>query len=237
MDDFDLNDFDWGDSQVPKKVSGRRMGSCINKAFEDGKINEEQYERLFNKALICHQKINMMYYGKEKAEEVRADFELGQNMEIPALFGADKTKLLFYTENMILSARSALDVAAYTFSHFLLNTRKDSFNDFAKTILSSKDGKFSRLREFLEKEGNDNTSAYRLLCGITKGRALRDIVIHQSNVRLEYYEYRENSEKEKLFIIIDKVPYAYDWFIEYFCDDVDNILSNVIGIMEKDISY
>lgn len=127
-------DFDWGDDQVPKTISGRRMGSCVNNAFEDSKINEEQYDRLCNKALICHQKMNMMYYGREKAKEVRTDFESGQNMDVPALFGVDKTKLLFYTENMILSARSALDVSAYTFSHFLLNTRKDSFNDFAKTI-------------------------------------------------------------------------------------------------------
>lgn len=235
MDDFDMIDFDWGDSQVSKTISGRRIGICIKKAFEESNINEEEYERLFDKALICHQKMNMMYYGREKAEEVLADSESVQNMEIPSLFGMDKTKLLFYTENMILSARSALDVAAYTFSYFLLNTRKDSFNDFAKTILKSEDGKFSGLREFFENEGDDNISAYRLLCGITKGRALRDIVVHQSNVRLEYNEYKENCEKEKLFIIIDKVPYDYDWFIKYFCDDVDNILSNVIWVMEKGI--
>lgn len=229
--------FDWGYSQVPKSVSGKRMGFYINKAFEDSKINEEQYERLFNKAITCHQKMNMIYYGREKAEEVRANFESEQNMEVPALFGMYKTKLLFYTESMILSARSALDVAAYFFSHFLLNTRKDSFNDFSKVILNSRDEKFSELSDFFEKESEDNTSAYRLLCGVARGRALRDIVTHQSNIRLEYYEYRENSEKEKLFIIIDKVPYAYDWFMEYFCEDVDNILSNVIRIMEKDISY
>lgn len=235
MDDFDMIDFDWGYSQVPKVISSRNMASFINKAFEDCKINKDQYERLFDKALICHQKINMMYYGRVKAEKVLSDFESGQNMDIPALFGMDKTKLLFYTESMILSARTALDVAAYTFSHFLLNKRKDSFNDFAKTILGSEDTKFFGLREFFEIEGDKNTSAYRLLCGITKGRSLRDIVVHQSNVRLEYDEYKENSEKEKLFIIIDKVSYDYEWFIEYFCKDVENILAKVIGFMEKGV--
>lgn len=233
MDEFDMIDFDWCVSQVPRTVSGRRIGICINKAFKNSKIDEEKFERLYDKALVCHQKMNMMYYGREKAKEVRVDLESGQNMDIPALFGEDKTKLLFYTENMMLTARSALDVAAYTFSHILLNKRNDSFNDFAKTILKSEDKKFSELRDYFENEGNNNTSAYRLLCGITKGRSLRDIVAHQSNVKLEYYEYKEDSEKEKLFIIIDKDPYDYDWFIDSFCDDVDNIISNVSETMEK----
>lgn len=233
MDGFDMIDFDWGYSQVPRTVSGRRMGICIDKAFKKNKINEEQYERLLDKALICHQKMNMIYYGREKAEEVYVDFELVQNMDIPALFGEDKTKLLFYTENMILSARSALDVATYIFSQVLLNKRIDSFNNFAKAILKSKDERFLGLGRFLEDEGDNSTSAYRLLCGITKGRSLRDIVAHQSNVRLEYCEYKEDSEKEKLFIIIDRSPYDYNWFIENFCDDVDNILSNVLEVMEN----
>lgn len=235
MDDFDLIDFEWDAPAAERTVSGRRLGACISRAYDDNKIDEEQYERLMGKALICHQKMRMMYYGREQAEEVLHDFEITQNMDVPALFGEERTRLLFYTESMILLARTALDVASYVFSHFILNTRKDSFNDFAKTIIKSDRDDISELKDFFEKEGEDNTSAYRLLCGITRGRALRDIVAHQSNVKLEYHEYRENSDKEKLFIVIDKCLYAYDWFLGDFCDDVDHILGNVIANVERNM--
>ena len=58
------------------------------------------------------------------------------------------------------------------------------------------------MKEYFLKNSDDGLCAYRLLCGSEKGRALRDIIIHQANVNLIYSEYRENSEKERLFLIL-----------------------------------
>ena len=68
-------------------------------------------------------------------------------------------------------------------------------------------------------------SALKLLCWTEKGRALRDIIIHQSNVRIGYYEYKKDSEKERLFLEVkDKKLIDIDFFIFYFTQEVIDIM-------------
>lgn len=105
--------------------------------------------------------------------------------------------MLFYFESMIIFARNALDIAAYVYGDILFNIRIDSFNKLIKKVRTSNDSLFQDLKKYLE---SDN-SVVRLLCGDEKGRALRDVIIHQANVRMNYYEYKENSEKEHFFFL------------------------------------
>lgn len=152
-------------------------------------------------------------------------FETTQNMNFPALFGTDRTKILFYIESTVLLARNVLDVAATFFARLLLNRRTDSFNDLSKRLLKEKQQEYMPLQQYFNAAGDNPTHTYRLLCGVTRGRSLRDIIIHQTNIRIEYLEYRENSEKEKLFVIIkDTPPIEFDDFLTGLCAGVEEIL-------------
>ena len=67
--------------------------------------------------------------------------------------------------------------------------------------------------------------ALRLLCGTERGRALRDTIVHQANVKMGYYEYKEGSEKEHLFLELKGFePLDLDVFIDDFTDDVIRVL-------------
>ena len=178
----------------------------------------DRWSALYDKALAVHQKIAMMSYAKEKFLEMREDFESTQNMSIPALYGMGKTVLLFYFESMIVFARNVLDVVAFVYSDLFFEQRMDSFNKFMKKVKKSEDFKqyYSRVEEEF---------TLRVLCGTEKGRALRDIIVHQANVHLEYREYKENSEKEHLFLEVkDLSPIDIDFFLYHFTQDVIEIL-------------
>lgn len=186
--------------------------------------SEKEYDYFLQKALAAHQKLAMMYFAEYNIHNVKSDFESTQNMEIPALYGVGKTQLLFYVESMILFARNALDVAATVYSKLILNRRTDSYNEFSKRILSSDDPLLKELKTYLENHSNDTLSAFRLLCGTEKGRALRDIIVHQANINLQYLEYKENSDKERLFLILkDTYPIDFNDFVSVFLEDVEEL--------------
>lgn len=148
-----------------------------------------------------------------------------QNMESPALYGMGKNKILFFLESMIVFVRNALDIAATIYSDLFFDKRMDSFNDFSKRIIRSDNAQFKELKEYFIKYTDDGLCAYRLLCGSEHGRALRDIIIHQANVKLVYDEYKENSEKERLFLMLKDEPLIdLDEFVCNFIEEVEDIL-------------
>lgn len=114
---------------------------CIRKKYPEKatKENDETYGRLYDKALAMQQKIAMMQYAVSNYHKSKKDFESTQNMDIPALYGMGKTKIIFYLESAIVFARNALDVGAYIYSNILLNCRKDSFNELCKKIEKNDD--------------------------------------------------------------------------------------------------
>ena len=191
---------------------------------------EKSFSFMYDKALATHQKLAMMMFAKSKLLEAKADFESTQNMDIPALYGISKTMMLFYFESMIIFARNALDVAAYVYSDLLFDTRKDSFNEVIKKVKKSADPLLSQLKSFFDEEYSEEAtklSALTLLCGTEKGRALRDTIVHQANVKMGYHEYKEDSEKEHLFLEIkDRPPFDMDIFVESFTHEVICILEN-----------
>lgn len=131
---------------------------------------------------------------------------------------------------MIIFARNALDVAAYVYGDLLFGTRVDSFNKLIKKVKTSDDSLFCELKDYFDKE----TFAFSLLCGEERGRALRDIIIHQANVKMSYYEYKENSEKERLFLLLkDREPLDINIFAVTFIQDVLRIFEEVNNCCKK----
>lgn len=238
-DEFSSMYDDWmvSDSIGMKKTFvAKELMKYVKKKYPDTGNEEisKEYDCFYDKALAIHQKLNMMLYAEYNLRKVKADFEATQNMECPALYGLGKTQLLFYLESVIIFARCALDASATIFSDLIFNKREDSFNNFAKRIIKSEEASHEELKKFIIEQGEDELSAFRLLCGVTKGRALRDIIIHQANIRLEYYEYKENSDKEKLFIEIKGIePVDFEWFVDYFSEDVIYLIEHIICHLGK----
>lgn len=231
---------EWMGEGIPQSKATYEMMDYLEKHYSSLSISlrrvsdlseiEKEYLHLHTKVAACHQKLNMMQYARKNAIEYRKEFETTQNMCCPALFGLDRTKLLFYTESVILFARNALDIAATFFAKFLLNVRTDSFNDLSRKLINAQSEKYASFKNYFELVGDDSVHAFRLLCGVTKGRALRDIIVHQTNITIEYSEYKEGSEKEKLFVFVKNVPYfEFDEFLTNLCDGVEEILMFMIS--------
>lgn len=169
----------------------------------------------------------MMCYAYDKALKALHDFEVTQNMEFPALYGNDEVEISFYTESMIIFARTALDVIATVLSQVIYDKREDSFNKFSKKIKGDINDNISVFKKAFLKYENTDIHAYLLLCGSEKGRALRDQLIHQTTVKLQYDEYG-SGEKEMLFIILNKsegkVKVPYEVFCTRFVLEVIDIV-------------
>ena len=237
-DEFDMMWSDWisTDIEMKKTYVAKELLRCVEVKYPNtgnAEINDI-FDRFYDKALTLNQKLSMMLYAQFNIKKVKQEFEITQNMEFPMLYGIANTELLFYFESMIVFARNALDVAATIYCDLIFDKRCDSFNSFSKSIIKSDDPLLVDIKDYFVSNGEDVISAYRLLCGSEKGRALRDIIIHQANVKLEYCEYKENSEKEHLFLMIkDSEPIDFDWFVSNFADEVVEILEKTNSCCEK----
>lgn len=214
---------------IPKIQIGQDLFNLIE---NNTSIDRETKINLKEKAVICHQKIKMMLFAEKCAIKTLNEFEISQNMEMPCLFGDDETTLLYHTESTILFARNALDVVATIFHYIAFHERCDSFNKFTKRILKDESDKFFYLKSYICEIDKLDIHAFRLLCGSEKGRALRDQIVHQTNINLDYYEYKEGSDKEKLFILLDKskmmIPYR-----EFMSDFVMEVVEMISSISQK----
>ena len=230
MDEFDMLYDDWMSCKIKKierNFTAKEFVALAEIKYpkDQSKEIDEKFDFLYEKALAAHQKIAMMMYAKSKFLEIQEDFESTQNMDILALYGMGKTELLFYLESMIIFARNALDIVAYIYSDLFFDQRMDSFNKFVKKIKKSESSVLAELKQFYNELEEDEMSALKVLCGTEKGRALRDIIIHQANVRIGYYEYKKDSEKERLFLEVkDKKLIDIDFFIFYFTQEVIDIM-------------
>lgn len=240
--DFDMFYDDWTtteDVKLNEITLGKDLALLVDKKYPEGISDEvdERYNFFYNKALALQQKLVMIQYAEVCYHHAKMDFELTQNMTFPAFYGIGASKILFFVESIVIFARNALDVSASVYSDLLLGKREDSFNNLSKKILKNNDDRFADLKNSFERWGEDCTSAYRLLCGKTHGRALRDIIIHQSVIRLEYFEYKEDSEREKLFLVLkDMDPICLDDFIKDFIEDFFQIFKTCNSCCEVVLS-
>ena len=85
------------------------------------------------------------------------------------------------------------------------------------------------LKSYLCEIDKLDTHAFRLLCGSERGRSLRDQIVHQTNIKLEYDEYKEGSNKEKLFIVLYKgeIVICYREFMRNFVMEVVEMISSI----------
>lgn len=232
-DEFSMAYDDWmtlEDVQIEQTFVAKDIALLAEAKYPEN-VSEDVdklFDFMYDKALATHQKLSMMMFAKSKLKEVKADFESTQNMNCPALYGVSKTMILFYFESMIVFARNALDVAAYVYSDLLLGQRKDSFNDVIKKVKKMTDPLYHDFQAFLDAAYDVESSdilALSLLCGTERGRALRDTIVHQANVKMGYYEYKEGSEKEHLFLELKGFEQLdLDVFIDDFTDDVIRVL-------------
>lgn len=216
---------DYGDV-IPKIQIAHTLFNIIE---YNTRIDDETKTYLKDKAIVCHQKLKMMLFAEKCALEHLREFEITQNMEMPCLFGDDKTLLLYHTESTILFARNALDVVATIFDYVVFGKKSDSFNGFTKKILADTSDKLACLKAYMQELDEADIHAFRLLCGSEKGRALRDQIVHQTNLKLDYYEYKEGSEKERLYIELHKgenlIPYRE--FMRNFVVEVIEMISSI----------
>ena len=239
--DFDMIYDDWmimGTLEIKKSNVIKDMFAYVQLKYSQSndEESEKEYNYMLQKALAAHQKLAMMYFAEYNIHDVKSAFESTQNMECPALYGVGKTQILFYVESMILFARNALDVAATVYSKLIFNKRTDSYNEFSKRVISSNDSSLTELKTYLENHSDNTLSAFRLLCGTEKGRALRDIIVHQSNIKLEYLEYKENSEKERLFLILkDTEPIDFNYFVTTFLEEVEELFSKTNNCLKATV--
>lgn len=242
MDEFSIVYDDWmifEKVDIEKTFVAKEMAILVQKKYPDNKSAEidEKFNFMYDKSLATHQKLAMMMYAQSRFTRVKSEFESTQNMDVPSLCGMGKTMILFYFESMIVFARNALDVAASVYSDLLFDLRMDSFNKFIKKVKTLNDPVLDELKQFIISCEEEQMSVLRLLCGQEKGRALRDIIIHQANVRMEYYEYKENSEKEHLFLEIKDVePFDIDFFVSHFTQEVIEILERTNACCKKKLT-
>lgn len=205
---------------------GRKINSYITKLFDNNCISEDDARRLCNKVDNYCKKLTMVHYASIQARAELREFESTENMEFPCLIWEYETKVLYHLEAMILLARSALDLAAYVCSNLLINKRNDSFNSFIRTIdkINSSTKQAEAIKNYFNTLNNSEFSAFRLLCGAEKGRALRDIVVHQTTLNIEYLETKPNSEKESCHIIVNKTAIPFEIFIDMICRGVMDII-------------
>lgn len=235
--DYDMPYSDWttlDTIEIRKTYVARDIIACIETKYLGSASDNERINRLTNKVITAHQKLVMMMFAEYNIHKAKNDFESTQNMDVPALCGMGNTKILFYVESMILFARNALDVAATVYADLFFDKRMDSFNDFSKRIIKSDDSVLKKLGNYFRENDEGSFGVFRLLCGSERGRALRDIIVHQANIKLEYYEYKEHSEKERLYLILkDTDPIEFDWFISSFIDEFEEIFNQTTACCKE----
>lgn len=190
-------------------------------------INDMQYQILCKKLLNSCRKLYMTHGAGVSAIKTEEEFMTTQNREFPTLIWEDEIKILYHLEAMVLFARSALDLGAYIFSNLLIKPygtiRKDSFNDFSKTILKNDDELLDPIKNLLIEMQTLEISWYRLLCGSEKGRALRDKLVHQTIISIDYMKVDDKSDKEYCHVIVNDIPIPLELFMAGICSGVYEI--------------
>ncbi len=203
-------------------------------------LDSTQIDTMGAKVENACKKILMMWYAGQKTMDWENEFMSTQNRHFPTLIWDDEIEFLYHLEAMILFGRSALDISAYIFAKFLLNSRMDSFNHFRKALMNVSDPKVAPLKKILLCKQANKTSWLNILCGSKRGRSVRDKIAHQTIARIEYLETSSNSEKEYCHVVIYDKTVPLEEFIDelckgviHFCISAEDIIMDKSGIKQS----
>ncbi|QUH28213.1 hypothetical protein [Vallitalea guaymasensis] len=206
----------------------RRIECLLNSEKISSIIEKDELDYLNIKIENSCSKLIMAIHAGQKAIDKEFNFILSQNKECPALFGEEEIDIVFYAESLILFSRAALDILATFLGKILLEpimtVRVDSFNKFIKSIHKIDNKALNGFKNLFDKEDENQFSWLKVLCGSSKGRAVRDQIVHQKNLNVYYAEYRTDSAKEKCFVECLGYKLSLDYFINYMIDSLLNIV-------------
>jgi len=186
-----------------KQVPGLTIANIVDLEIEDSDV----FFSLQNKIQTTCRKLCMGWIAGRKALEVESNFYGTYCMkDAPVLYGEHEVNLHYHLEAMILFFRSALDVISPVFSSLLpppfKKARYDSFNKLTKKTISAYHGDIFFTQ--LEQAKDDPASVISTLCGVTRGRALRDKIVHQTGFPIEYEDIGPHTEKRHAVVNITK---------------------------------
>lgn len=197
----------------------RRIEKLLNGDEIKGLIDHEELAYLKRKVENSCSKLVMSMRAAGKAIDKERDFILTQNRECPALYGEEEIEIVFYAESLILFSRASLDILSTFLGKVLLNpimsVRIDSFNKLIKKIYSIEDESLNGFKSLFDVEDEETFNWMKVLCGSSRGRAVRDQIVHQKNLSVYYDEYMEGSEKEKCFVECLGYGLSFDYFVSY----------------------
>ena len=176
-------------------------------------------------------KILMMYYGGQLALECENEFMSTQNRCMPALIWDYEVKMLYHLEAMILFGRSSLDISTYVFAKLLLKSRKDSFNEFRKSLIRDSESKLLPLKEIISSNQSDVTSWLNIVCSNGESRSVRDKIAHQNIVEIEYLPAYPESEREYCHVCINGKAIQLENFITEVCAGVTHFCMSAEDII------
>lgn len=196
------------------------LASNFDELTDNGGLPLDELHRniLISRIENTCRKILMMSKAGIKTIDCEEEIMLGQDREFPALMWDDEIELLYHIEAMILFARSALDIAAYVFSAFLLKRRTDSLHEFCKLLMKTSDANLVDLQKAITSEGSVKTSWLNILRGREKGRSVRDKIAHQTAVRIEYERVKQDWEDLFCHVVVEDQTIA----LKKFVDEVNN---------------
>ena len=168
-----------------------RIYYCLNKIAELEKLDDFTRKNISSKIETVCRRLLMMLMEKKNVIETELNARLDVNQYLNPLTGVYEIEVLYHIEAMILFARSILDIFTYVAAVFLINLRLDSFTKFCKKILKSNDSSLEILRNEIQTHLKEKFNWINVLSSLS-GRSLRDKIAHQTLIRLEYQEIREN---------------------------------------------
>lgn len=167
--------------------------------------SEEQVHDLLSARLVAScRKLLLMWVAGERVLESEVEFYSSTLHDAPALYGKDAVALHYHLEMLVLSARSALDVAARIFGLYLPPPFKrghyDSFNRLVKSIV--RDMKGASLGKRFENLRLDPCGWLSIIADTEKGRSVRDKIAHQTEFPISYMELHPPKERESAVVLL-----------------------------------
>jgi hypothetical protein len=186
-------------------------GVRLAEALDLSHLEVEDWKRTAAKIEQSVRKLLMMWAAGEKAIEAEREFYSATVQEAPVLYGHDAIEIYYHCEALVFFARSAMDIAGYSFGKLLpppLSVKRaDSFNDLLKAIL--KQGPDHRLTTLIESWRLAEPGWLPLIAGLEKGRSLRDQLAHQKGFPLGYRDISLSSDKRSAVVVLnhsDTIP-------------------------------